>query len=300
MRKFIAGLAVFVLSVGFLSSRALAGPPFNNLEGVGGVAFNPLAWLADSSGDNSHLKSGDTDILGKPRFGAWYVNLNQNQPNVDWTSWGLAETFLDRLELSYGYETAAFKASALPTVYKHDLGAKLLLVPENGYGVSGLPALSVGAIYKSTTFPQEITQGGLGVTNSSSTGTDFYAVVTKLIGGIPTPILISVGGLDTSELVTGVLGFDNQRQITGFGNIDVILPENIVVGFEYKEGAQFTDAAKFKNADYWDAHLAWIANSNLTLIAAFADTGAPLQNDQAAGDSIGLGNGVVISSQYAF
>jgi hypothetical protein len=300
MKKLSFGVVVFLLLTGFSTQRAFAGPPFNNLEGVGGVAFNPLAWLADSSGDNSHLKSGDTDILGKPRFGVWYVNLNQNQPNIDWTSWGLAESFFDRLELSYGYETVAFKASTLPTVYKHDLGAKLLLVPENGYGVTGLPALSVGAIYKSTTFPQEITQAGLGVDKSSSTGTDFYAVVTKLIGDIPTPILLSAGALDTSELVTGVLGYDNQSQITGFGNIDVILPENIVVGFEYKQGAQYTDSNKFKNSDYWDAHLAWIANSNLTLIAAFADTGAPLQNDQTAGDSIGLGNGVVISSQYAF
>jgi hypothetical protein len=298
MKKFSYAVVFLFLLSSLSVSRLWAGPPFNNLEGVGGVAFNPLAWLADSSGDNSHLKAGDTDILGKPRFGVWYVNLNQNQPNIDWTSWGVAESFLDRLELSYGYETVAFKGG-LPTTYKHDLGAKLLLVPENGYGVTGLPALSVGAIYKSTSFPQEITQGGLGVTQSASTGADFYVVATKLIGDIPTPILLSVGLLDTKELVTGVLGFDNQSQVTGFGNIDVILPENIVVGFEYKQGARYTDSNNFKNSDYWDAHLAWIANSNLTLIAAFAATGKPLQSENP-GDPVGLGNGVVISSQYAF
>lgn len=120
MKKFSYAVVFLFLLSSLSVSRLWAGPPFNNLEGVGGVAFNPLAWLADSSGDNSHLKAGDTDILGKPRFGVWYVNLNQNQPNIDWTSWGVAESFLDRLELSYGYETVAFKGG-LPTTYKHDL-----------------------------------------------------------------------------------------------------------------------------------------------------------------------------------
>jgi hypothetical protein len=285
MRKLTLAVLVFLLLIGFSVSRALAGPPFNDLEGVGGIAFNPVAWLADSSGDNSHLKSGDTDILGKPRFGAWYVNLNQNQPNVDWTSLGLAESLFDRLELSYGYEVVALKKA--DTFYKHNLGAKLNLVPEDGYGLQGLPAVSVGVVYKSTTYPV----GG----DWTQTGEDYYAVVTKLIGGIPTPILLSVGGVDTDSVVTGVLGFDSQTKVTFFGNVDVILPENLVVGFEYKQGAQYSD---WKDSDYWDAHLAWIAGSNLTLIAAFVDTGTPLQN--VTNGIEGLGNGVVLSSQYAF
>jgi hypothetical protein len=277
--------AVFILLLSGLSvSRVWAGPPFNDLEGVGGVAFNPLAWLADSSGDNSHLKSGDTDILGKPRFGAWYVNLNQNQPNIDWTNLGVAESFFDRLEVSYGYEAVALKKA--DTYYKHNLGAKLLLVPEDGYGVTGLPAVSVGLVYKSTTAP---VAGGW-----SSAGEDYYAVATKLIKDIPTPILLSVGAIDTDSVVTGVLGFDTQTKVTVFGNIDVILPENIVVGFEYKQGAQYSD---WKDSDYWDAHLAWIANSNLTLIAALVDTGTPLQN--VTNGIEGLGNGIVLSSQFA-
>jgi hypothetical protein len=286
MKNFAIVAVLFLLVSGFSATRSFAGPPFNDLEGVGGVAFNPLAWLADSSGDNSHLKSGDTDILGKPRFGSWYVNLNQNQPNIDWTSLGLAESLFDRVEVSYGYEAVALKQA--DTFYKHNLGAKLNLVPEDGYGVTGLPAVSAGLVYKSTTYP---------VGKSwTQTGEDYYAVVTKLIGGIPTPILLSAGAVDTDSVLTGVLGFDSQTKVTFFGNIDVILPENIVVGFEYKQSPQYSD---WKDSDYWDAHLAWIANSNLTVIAAFVDTGSPLQDDTGAGDIQGLGNGVVLSSQYA-
>ena len=49
-----------------------------------------------------------------------------------------------------------------------------------------------------------------------------------------------------------------------------------------------------QNANYWDAHLAWIPNKNLTLIAAYTATG------DYTGHRQGLGNGFVLSAQYAF
>ena len=69
---------------------AYAGAPFINLQGVGGCGFNPFAYVADSDGDNSHYKIGDVGVLGKPRFGAWYVNLDH--VNVDWTAVVVADT----------------------------------------------------------------------------------------------------------------------------------------------------------------------------------------------------------------
>jgi hypothetical protein len=278
MKKKIKLFAVIlVLTVVFFTKSAFAGAPFNNLEGVGGVAFNPLAYLADSSGENSHLKAGNTDILGKPRFGGWYVNLGD--VNVDWTAIGTAATFFKRLEVSFGYETVN-PENAL-AVHKTNIGTKLLLIPENAFDTSFIPSVSVGGIFKHTS-----------VTGASDSGQDFYVVATKLITQLPRPVLLSGGVLLTDSKVTGVFGYDKDNETTLFGNIDIILPANFIAGFEYKQGAGFDD---WKDADYWDAHIAWTPTSNLTLIAAHVDAG-----DHQSASKVGLGTGVVLSAQYSF
>lgn len=277
MRRISVILVFLLLAVVFLSSSAFAGAPFNNLEGVGGVAFNPLAYLADS--DSGHLKIKDKEILGKPRFGAWYVNLDHVA--VDWTAIGIADTFFKRLELSYGFESVNQKNTTAK--HKNNLGAKLLLLPENSFDTKFLPALSAGVILKHTS------SVGAGV---DASGTDYYLVATKLIDKLPRPVLVSAGVLSTKGKTTGVFGYDKDRDETAFGNIDVILPLNFIAGFEYKHGARYAD---WKDSNYWDAHVAWQANNNLTLIAAYVDAG-----DHTSTDETGLGNGVALSAQYSF
>jgi len=271
-------LIVFFLSVS-LTNGLFAGAPFVNLEGVGGVAFNPLAYLADSDGEDTHFKLGETDIIGKPRLGGWYVSLDNVK--VDWTAIGIADTFFKRLEVSYGYETIAQDNAS--TKRKNNLGAKLLLLPENSFDTKFLPAISAGSIFKHTS---NVT---LGV---DSSGADFYLVATKLIDHLPRPVLLSGGLLSTKGRVTGVFGFDKDRDEVFFGNIDVILPWNFITGFEYKQGARYSD---FKNANYWDLHLAWTPNKNLSLILAYVNAGG-----HKSSKVTGLGDGVVLSAQYAF
>ena len=89
-----------------------------------------------------------------------------------------------------------------------------------------------------------------------------------------------------------MFGYDKQSKLTGFANADVVLPFNVVAGFEYKQGPDFNN---LKNADYWDVHAAWLVNKNLSLIAAYTYAG-----DQKSSKEVGLGNGFVISAQYAF
>jgi len=279
MRNIKLFAAVIVLTVVFFVKGAFAGAPFVNLEGVGGVAFNPLAYLADSSGDNSHIKAGDTDVLGKARFGVWYVNLDDVK--VDWTAIGIADTFFKRLEVSYGYETVNPENSV--AIHKTNIGAKVLLLQENAFDTKFFPAISIGGIFKKTVY--------VGTGNDDS-GEDFYLVATKLITQLPRPVLLSGGLLSTNSKVTGVFGYDEDSETTVFGNIDIILPLNLIVGFEYKQGAKYSD---WKDAGYWDAHLAWTPTSNLTLILAHVNAG-----DYKSTSKVGLGTGVVLSAQYAF
>ena len=284
MKKFVLLVVLTVLTVVSLSKSSFAGPPFNNLEGVGGVAFNPLAYLADSDGENSHFKIGNTDIIGKPRFGGWYVNLGD--PKIDWTSFGSADTFFKRLEVSYGYQAVSWEGH--PSFHKNNIGAKVLVLPENSFNSQLVPAFSIGTIYK-TTSANSLHELGLPL---RTTGQDWYAVATKTITKLPVPVIISGGLLSSQEFVTGVLGFHNDRKLTGFANIDLVLPHGFVIGYEFKQGEQFSS---FKNAIYWDAHLAWMPNKNLTLIAAYTDTGSYTNSTRQ-----GLGSGFVLSAQYAF
>jgi hypothetical protein len=237
------------------------------------VAFNPLAY---PSGQNKEEKSDSP--LSKPQFGAWYVNLSD--VNVDWTAIGVSETIYDRLELSYGYEVVAPKGE---NIKKSNIGAKLLVVPENAGGKAYIPAIAFGSIRKST---DNVAEG------SDDSAFDFYGVATKLITQLPVPVLISGGLLSTKEQVTGVFGYNKDSDLTFFGNIDVIPLSFLAVGFEYKQGAEFDT---FKNASYWDAHLAYFANKNLTLVGAYVNAG-----DEKSTTTTGLGDGLVLSAQYAF
>ncbi len=105
-------------------------------------------------------------------------------------------------------------------------------------------------------------------------------------------MLLSGGVLSTNSQTLGVLGFNDSRKEVLFGNVDVIPLSNAAVGFEYRQGAHYDD---WKDANYWDAHVAWFVNPNLTLVAAYVNTG-----DQVSKAAFGLGDGLVLIAQYAF
>lgn len=296
MKKVSLVVAALAVATTLFTGSARADVPFVNLEGVGGVAFNPLAYPAATPRKKGEegLKLGTVDV-GKPRIGAWYVNLNDS--DIDWFAAGIADTFANRLELSYGYESVNLgsKLHALNTdlsalsqnVHKSNIGAKLLLVEENSLGTSYIPAVSIGTVYKTTTF--DVNKLGMNVDKG---GFDAYLVATKLVTQLPKPVLISAGLLASRGQVNGIFGFNDQYRETFFGNIDVLPLENLAIGFEYKQGPRFST---FKNEDYWNVHLGWLVNQHLTLIAAYANAG-----DRNSTTHVGVSDGPVVSIQYSF
>ena len=271
MKKLIIGSLVVLVSV--FTNMVFAGVPLNNIEGVGGIAFNPLAYTAGTAGDSN---SSFGDVLSKPQIGIWNIHLHE--VGIDWTTFGVAETLFKRVEVSYGHETIGW--SNHKTIDKDNLGTKVLLLPEEDV----IPAISIGAVFKDTTYDTPS-----GVDNS---GIDYYLVGTKLVKALPLPVVLSGGVISTKGRTLGVLGFDDDRKEVLFGNVDVLPLSNVAVGFEYREGAHYDD---FKNADYWDTHVAWFVNPNLTLVAAYVYTG-----DSKSTSKVGLGDGAVLSIQYAF
>ena len=155
-----------------------------------------------------------------------------------------------------------------------------------------MPALAVGGVYKYT---DSRTVDALGLDDD---GFDAYVVATKLITQTPWPILLSAGLLLSDEVVNGVVGH-NEYDVVGFGNVDVLPAENVAIGVEYKQGVNAGDG--IRNHDYWDAHVAWFVTKQLTLVAAFAETG---DKDKfyrhGSAKDLGVGSGAVFSIQYQF
>ena len=279
-------LAASVLS----ASAAYAGVPLNNLQGVGGIAFNPLAYTAGQpwDGGETNVFNG---IVSKPQVGGWYVNLSDS--DINWFAIGTAITFAERLEVSYGYGFTDADKYGDKSIDSNNLGAKLRILDENAFETQWVPAIAVGAVYKHTNTDLA---GAFGLDKD---GFDYYAVASKLVKETPIPVLLSLGILYSDEVVNGVIGHGHY-DVSYFANIDVLPSDNIAVGFEYKSGVD-AETSGIRNHDYYDGHVAWFVTPQLTLVGAYAYTG---DRDRFYRDgnpkNLGFGSGLVRSVQYQF
>ena len=268
---------------------AYGGVPLNNLQGTGGIAFNPLAYTAGRPWDGGETNALNV-IVSKPQVGAWYVNLTD--ADINWFALGAAVTFLDRLEISGGYAGINAHNYGDNSISTYNVGAKLRILDENAFDTSWVPAVAVGGVYKYT---DSETVDALGLRHS---GADAYVVASKLIKETPIPVLLSVGGLASDEVVYGVVGH-NKYGAAAFANIDIIPIEQVALGFEYKQGVHVGDG--ITNHDYFDGHVAWFVTDALTLVGAYAYTG---DKDKFYRDGstrrLGVGGGFVLSLQYQF
>ena len=279
-------LAASVLS----ASAAYAGVPLNNLQGVGGIAFNPLAYTAGQpwDGGETNVFNG---IVSKPQVGGWYVNLSDS--DINWFAIGTALTFAERLEVSYGYGFTDADKYGDKSIDSNNLGAKLRILDENAFETQWVPAIAVGAVYKHTNTDLARAFG------LDKDGFDYYAVASKLVKETPIPALLSLGILYSDEVVNGVIGHGHY-DVSYFANIDVLPSDNIAVGFEYKSGVD-AETSGIRNHDYYDGHVAWFVTPQLTLVGAYAYTG---DRDRFYRDgnpkNLGFGSGLVLSVQYQF
>jgi len=282
-----------------VGALAYGGVPLNNLQGTGGIAFNPLAYTAglpwdDGGGDATNAVEKTDSVLNgivsRPQIGAWYVNLSD--AGINWWAASAALTFADRVEVSAGYGFVNAHKYGDKSINTYNLGAKVRFLDENAFDTSWLPALAVGGVYKYT---DSRTVEALGLDDD---GFDAYVVASKLITQTPVPVLLSAGLLLSDEVVNGVVGH-NDYDVVAFGNIDILPAENIAIGLEYKQGVDAGDG--IRNHDYWDGHVAWFVTKRLTLVAAFAETGDKDKfYRKGSTKNLGVGSGAVFSVQYQF
>ncbi len=284
---------------------ATAGVPLNNLQGTGGIAFNPLAytaglpWDGDDGGDTTNAveHSALNGKVSRPQLGAWYVNLND--AGINWWAGSAALTFVDRVEVSTGYGFVNAHKYGDKSINTYNVGAKVRFLDENAFDTSWVPALAVGGVWKYTD------SRTVEAFHLDDNGFDGYVVASKLITQTPVPVLLSAGLLLSDEVVNGVVGH-NDYDVVAFGNIDVLPAENVAIGLEYKQGVDAGDTRatgghSIRNHDYWDAHVAWFITKQLTFVAAFAETGDKDKfYRKGSVNNLGVGSGAVFSLQYQF
>ncbi len=150
VRTVIAALAVAT------SATLPAGVPLNNLQGTGGIAFNPLAYTAglpwDGAGGGDTTNEVEHSVLNgkvsRPQVGAWYVNLND--AGVNWWAGSAALSFFDHVELSGGYGFVNAHKYGDKSINTYNIGAKGKFLDENAFDTVWVPALAVGGVYKYT------------------------------------------------------------------------------------------------------------------------------------------------------
>ena len=282
--KTIAATATVAIAL-----SAEAGVPLNNVQGTGGIAFNPLAYTAGKPWEGGETNSLN-GIISKPQVGTWYAGLFD--ASINWYALGAAVTVVDRLEISGGYGGIDAHKYGDHSINTYNVGAKLRFLDENAFDTSWVPALAVGGVYKYT---DSKTVGALGLDHD---GFDGYIVASKLVTQTPIPVLLSVGGLLSDEVVNGIVGH-NDYGVAAFANIDLIPVEQVAIGFEYKQGVHVGDG--ISNHDYFDGHVAWFVTEQLTLVGAYAYTGDKdrFYRDGKT-DRLGVGGGLVLSVQYQF
>jgi hypothetical protein len=293
----IAAVAILLVPLAGAQEEEKAPPlPFHTIEGYGGGAITPMAYLVNPGPKDS--------IFGKPAAALSVGNFGDKQLSAI----TVTETLYDRIELGYGCDRLGL--GDLPNdiqrtttndvetgdVWLHNFNMRLLLIKESTEPDSiPLPAVTAGVHVKVNNGIASINDnlnGALGTAGyASDTGVDFTLTITKkfMIGE---HALFATGGLRESKAAQlGFLGFGDTYRATFEGNLIYMLTDHIVVGYEFRQKADpYSTIASDEPGEFligpensWHAiDVAYILNNHTTFCAGWGNLGN-LVNSEANG-----------------
>ena len=293
----ISAVSVLAMAAASWAQNAPAaqeGPPLplHGVEGYGGVFSTYSAYLVNP-GDNA---------VGLPSLGGIFVLMNHDRSLSSLT---LTETLWGRVELGYGFNN--FAMGDLPddirdatgvgisddNVMMNNLNARVLVLKEGEFDVKWLPALTVGAHYKSNATVDDIDDelGGaltdIGIEDSE--GVDFTLYASKMITALPRPVLINAGVRATQGAHLGLLGFTDECEFVAEGSVAVLATDRLIVAAEYRQKPnEYTPIAGLieEEDDWWTVDLGYIVTSHFTVAVGYGHFGDLLNHP--ANDSFGL------------
>jgi len=294
--KLAAALLAAAAGVGSLqaqdSNAAPAKPekppplPLHQIEGNGGIFSTLSAYVVNPP------RNGEP--VGRPSIGFSYVNLGHGQ-NLEALT--ITESPRNRLELGYGYNNFELgdlpkAVAALPgspqingAVNLHNFNARLQALKEGEFGQKWLPALTAGVHYKRNDGISQINNQlggalrGLGIEDNDGVDVTLYA--SKLVGGLPRPVLFNVGGRASRGAWDGLGGFTGNYSFTFEGSVVVFLTDRLVLAAEYRQQPNDYTAIPLirKSGDWWTLDAAYVVSKHFTVAAGYGHFGGVLNHE---------------------
>lgn len=265
--------------------------PLLTLDGVGGVVITPIAYLVNPGAEGTQI--------GKPSFGATYVNARQK--NVE--SFGVTETLFTRLEL--GYNASRFGTGSLQTdvlkyagadierndVWLHTFNARFNAIRENDFGTNYLPAITLGVHGKINDGIGEINDnlGGLldSIGYSRPYGAEFTITASKAFAIEGHPVIFSITGRASDASNLGYTGYSGKYEFSAEGNVVVGITSWLFAAFEYRQKINQYDTVSAGGReligaenDWWTVGLAAIVSPHLTVTAGYGHLGTVLNTTE--------------------
>jgi hypothetical protein len=268
--------------------------PFHTIEGVGGGAITPMAYLVNPP--------GECDLFGKPAVAFSYVNLGRK--NLD--AFTITENFGERIEFGYAADRLSLGnlpmairdftvGPAHPTgidvdhsdLWLHNFNIRFLLLKENANDLK-LPAVTAGVHFKYNDSIRDIDRrlGGAlsGIGFARENGTDFTLTATKTIPKtlFERPLIVTAGMRESQAANLGFLGFSNTYHTSFEGNVAFLPFDKILVAYEFRQKTSPYDQIPgvINGEDNWHAlDLSLIMSEHATLVAGYGVFGMLANSD---------------------
>jgi hypothetical protein len=255
--------------------------PFITIEGQGGGAITPMAYLVNPAPEG--------EVFGKPSVAFDLIGLNSKTLS----SFLLTENLFGRVEL--GFAADDLSLGTLPgaiarrtpvsdlgrsDVWLYNFSVRGLLVKENADDNKLIPAVTVGAIFKTNDGIRNINQRLSGALETigyaRENGTDFTLTATKML---PTafagkPLIVTAGLRESQGANLGFLGFANKYQTSFEGSVAILPFEKWLFAYEFRQKSspygviEIGGETLVGGEDNWHAFdAAYIINKRTTLVA---------------------------------
>lgn len=265
--------------------------PLLTLDGVGGVVLTPIAYLINPGAEGTQV--------GLPSFGLTYVNAGHK--NVE--SFGVSETLFGRLEI--GYNASRFGTGTLQRdvlkyagvdiarndVWLHSVNLRYNLLPENAFGTSFLPAITLGVHGKFNDGINETNKnlGGLlsQIGYDRDYGVEFTITATKAFFIYEHPLILSITGRASDASNLGYLGYSGDYEFSLEGNAVFGITDWLFFAFEYRQKRnQYSTVGVGghtligREGDWWTIGLAAILSKHATLTVGYGHLGTVLNTQE--------------------
>jgi hypothetical protein len=218
--------------------------PFITIEGAGGGAFTPMAYLVNPA--------GECDVWGKPSVAFDYIGLGRK--NLD--ALMVTENLLGRVE--FGFAADRLGLGTLPTdinntfndpnlidnsdVWLYNFSARYLAVKENTcFGGLKMPAITFGATYKYNGDIADINNklnGALtAIGYARDYGVDFTLTATKTLpkGFFGKPLIVTAGLRESEAADLGFLGFSDHYTASFEGSVAALPLDKWLIAYEFRQ-----------------------------------------------------------------